>query len=88
LEDEPTQKELRVEAPQAEKRPPAIALENVSSSIAQQDVSKQPVTYVRRPKKLKHVCVCVVITISTIHFHSQSFIENIHIIAYFNRATG
>jgi hypothetical protein len=31
--------------------------------------------------------VCVVITISIIHFHSQPFIENIHIIADFNRAT-
>jgi hypothetical protein len=32
--------------------------------------------------------VCVVITISTIHSQSQSFIENIHIRADFNRATG
>jgi hypothetical protein len=88
LEDDPTQKELRVEASEAEERPPAVDLENVPSTVAQQDVSKQPATYVRRPKKQKQLRVCVVITISVIHFHSQSFIENIHIIAYFNRATG
>jgi hypothetical protein len=88
LEDDPTQKELHAEASQAKKRPTTIALENVSSSIAQQNVSTQPVTYVRRQKKSKQVCVCVVITISTIHFHSQSFIEIIHIIADFNKATG
>jgi hypothetical protein len=88
LEDDPTQKEFHAEASQAEKRPPAIALENVSSSVAQQDVSTQPATYFRRPKKPKQVHVCVVIIISTIHSHSQSFIENIHIIANFNRATG
>jgi hypothetical protein len=35
LEDDPTQKELLVEASQAEKRHPAVALENVSSSIEQ-----------------------------------------------------
>jgi hypothetical protein len=35
LEDDPTQKELCVESSQAEKRPPVVALENVSSSIAQ-----------------------------------------------------
>jgi hypothetical protein len=57
LEDDPTQKELRVEASQAEERPPAVAQENVSSAVAQQDVSKQPATYVRRAKKQK-VCVC------------------------------
>jgi hypothetical protein len=56
LEDDPTQKELRVEASQAEERPPAVAQENVSSAVAQQDVSKQPATYVRRAKKQK-VCV-------------------------------
>jgi hypothetical protein len=39
LEDDPTQKELRVEASQAEKRPTAVALESVSISIAQQNVS-------------------------------------------------
>jgi hypothetical protein len=53
LEDDPTQKELHAEATQAEKRPPTIALENVSSSIAQRDVSTQPATYIRRPKKPK-----------------------------------
>jgi RecA-family ATPase len=39
LEDDPTQKELHAETSQAKKRPTAIALENVSSSIAQQNVS-------------------------------------------------
>jgi hypothetical protein len=34
------------------------------------------------------VIVCVVIITSSIHFYSQSFLENIHIIAYFNRAVG
>jgi hypothetical protein len=88
LEDDPTQKELCVEASQAEKRPTTVALENVSSSIAQQNISTQPATYIRRPKKLKQVRVCIIITISTIHFHFQSFIEIIHIITDFNRATG
>jgi hypothetical protein len=88
LEDDLTQKELRAEASQAEMRPAAVALENVSSSIAQQNVSTQPATYVRRPKKPKQVHVCVVITILTIHFHSQSFIEIIHIIVDFNKVTG
>jgi hypothetical protein len=84
LEDDPTQKELRAEASQAKSGPTVVALENVSSSIAQQNVSTQPATYIRRPNKPKHVSVCVVITISTIHFHSQSFIEIIHIITDFN----
>jgi hypothetical protein len=88
LEDDPTQKELCAEASQAKKRPTVFALVNVSSSIAQQNISTQPATYVRRPNKPKQVRVCVVITISTIYFHSQSFIEIIHIIADFNRATG
>jgi hypothetical protein len=35
LEDDPTQKELRAEASQAKSGPTAVALENVSSSIAQ-----------------------------------------------------
>jgi hypothetical protein len=39
LENDPTQKKLRAEASQAEKRPTVVALENVSSSIAQQNVS-------------------------------------------------
>jgi hypothetical protein len=88
LEDDPTQKELRAEASHAEMKHAAVALENVSSSIAQQNVSTQPATYVRRPKKSKQVCVCVVITILTIHFHSQSFIEIIHIIVDFNKVIG
>jgi hypothetical protein len=51
LEDDPTQKELRVEASQVEERPPVVAQENVPSVVAQQDVSKQPATYVMRAKK-------------------------------------
>jgi hypothetical protein len=47
------QKELHGEASQPEKRPLTVVLGNISSSIAQQDVSTQPATYVRRPKKLK-----------------------------------
>jgi hypothetical protein len=88
LEDDPTQKELHAEASQAENRSTVVAPDNVSSSIAQKNVSMHPATYIRRPKKPKQVRVCIVITISTIHFHSQSFIEIIHIIANFNRATG
>jgi hypothetical protein len=53
LEDDPMQKELHGEASQPEKRPLTVVLGNISSSIAQQDVSTQPATYVRRPKKLK-----------------------------------
>jgi hypothetical protein len=33
----------------------------------------------------RNTCVCVVIIISAIHFHSQSFLENIHIIADFTK---
>jgi hypothetical protein len=51
LEDDPTHKELHAEASQAKERPPTIAQENVASSATQQDVSKQPTTYVWRTKK-------------------------------------
>jgi hypothetical protein len=58
LEDDPTQKELCAEASPAEDRPPVVAQENVSSVVAQQDVSKQPATDVGRAKKQKQVRVC------------------------------
>jgi hypothetical protein len=58
FEDDPTHRELRADASEAEWRPPTVAQENVQSVVAQQDVSKQPTTYVRRPKKRKQVCVC------------------------------
>jgi hypothetical protein len=48
LEDDPTQKKLRVDASRAEERPPIVA---------QEDVSKQSTTYTRRAKKQKHVCM-------------------------------
>jgi hypothetical protein len=82
LEDDPTQKEHRDEASQAEERTHVIDQENVLSVVAQQDVSMQPATYFRMAKKQKQVRVC-----SNFNFNN-SFLENIHIIADFNRATG
>jgi alpha/beta superfamily hydrolase len=84
LEDNPTQKELHAEASQTEERPPTVTKENVPSVVTQQDISKQPTTYVRRAKKQKQVCV--VIIISAIHFYSKSFIKNTHTIADFDKA--
>jgi RecA-family ATPase len=57
LEVDPTQKELCAEASQAEERSPVAAHENVTTAIAQQDIIKQPATYVRKAKKQKQVCV-------------------------------
>jgi hypothetical protein len=88
LEDDPTQKELRANDSRAEERPPVVAQEYVPSTVAQENVSKRPATYFRRAKKEKQMRVCVVIIISSVHFHSQSFLENIHIIAYFTTAVG
>jgi hypothetical protein len=70
LEDDPTQKELHAEASQAEERHVVIAQDNVTSVVAQQDVTKQPVTYKRKAKKQKQVCMCIVIILSVIHFYS------------------
>jgi hypothetical protein len=83
LEDDPTQKELRVETSQAKERPPVVAQENVITAVAQQDVTKQTATYFRKAKKQKLVRMCVVIILLAIHFHYQSFIENMHYIEYF-----
>jgi hypothetical protein len=51
LEDDPTQKELRVDVSRAEESPPAVAQEYVPSAVAQGDVLKQLATYLQRAKK-------------------------------------
>jgi hypothetical protein len=50
LEEDPIQKELHAEASWAEERP-RVARENVTTSVAQHDVTKQPATYFRKAKK-------------------------------------
>jgi hypothetical protein len=83
FKDDPTKKELHAEASRAEERTPVVAQENVTTIVAQQDVTNQSATYFRKAKKQKQVCACVVITISAVHFHSQSLLEIIHIVTDF-----
>jgi hypothetical protein len=60
----------------------------MSQALLHKEMSQRSLPHTLGGQRNQNRSVCVVITISTIHFHSQSFVENIHIIAYFNRATG